>query len=108
MMLPFVLIGYFAAAIANAGIPAGLFLTATVLPHGILEIPAIVLASAAMLKLGATLSTPAPGRTISEALLTAFGDWTRIMVALVLPILLGAAVLEMFLTPQVVLYLFTQ
>lgn len=107
MMLPFVLIGYFTAAVANAGIPSWLFLTATVLPHGILEIPGIVLASAAMLKLGATLSTPAPGRTISEALLTALGDWARIMVALVLPILLGAAVLEIYLTPQIVLYLLT-
>jgi uncharacterized membrane protein SpoIIM required for sporulation/ABC-type transport system involved in multi-copper enzyme maturation permease subunit len=108
MMLPFTLIGYLTAAIANAGIPAGLFLTATVLPHGILEIPAIFLASAAMLKLGATLSTPAPGRTISEALLTALGDWARIMVALVLPLFLGAAILEIYLTPQVVLYLLSR
>jgi uncharacterized membrane protein SpoIIM required for sporulation/ABC-type transport system involved in multi-copper enzyme maturation permease subunit len=106
IILPFVVIGYFAGAIAGAGIPAWLFVTAAVLPHGILEIPAIVLSGAAILKLGATFAAPAPGYTISEAVLRALGDWFRIMLALVVPIFLGAAVLEIFLTPQVVLYLF--
>jgi len=106
MALPFALIGYFAGAVAMAGISPMLFLTATVLPHGVLEIPAILLAGAAILKLGATLSAPAPGRTISEALLVALGDWARIMVALVIPILLGAAILEIYLTPQIVTALF--
>ncbi len=105
IMLPFTVIGYFTAAIAGAGISPWLFLAATVLPHGVLEIPAIVLAGAAILKLGATLSAPAPGYTISEALLRSLADWARIMLALVIPILLGSAVLEIFLTPQVVLYL---
>jgi len=106
IMLPFTIIGYFTGVIATAGIPAGLFVTATVLPHGILEIPAIILAGAAILKLGATLATPAPGYTISEAVLRALGDWARILIALAIPIFLGAAILEIFLTPQVVLYLF--
>ena len=106
MALPFAVIGYFTGAIAMAGISPMLFLTATVLPHGVLEIPAILLAGAAVLKLGATLSAPAPGRTISEALLEALGDWARIMVAMVIPILLGAAILEIYLTPQVVIALF--
>jgi uncharacterized membrane protein SpoIIM required for sporulation/ABC-type transport system involved in multi-copper enzyme maturation permease subunit len=106
MALPFAVIGYFTGAIAMAGVSPVLFLTATVLPHGVLEIPVIFLAGAAILKLGATLAAPAPGRTISEALLEALGDWTRIMVALVIPILLGAAILEIYLTPQVVIALF--
>jgi uncharacterized membrane protein SpoIIM required for sporulation/ABC-type transport system involved in multi-copper enzyme maturation permease subunit len=106
MMLPFVVIGYFTATIAQLGISPWLFLTATVLPHGILEIPAILLAGAIILKLGATLSAPAPGYTISEALLRALGDWARIMVAFVLPVFLGAAILEIFITPQIVILLF--
>jgi len=81
-------------------------LTAAVLPHGILEIPAILLAGAIIMKLGATLAAPSPGHTISEAMLRSLGDWTRIMVALVLPILLGAAILEIFITPQIVILLF--
>ena len=106
MMLPFMLIGYFTATIAHLGISPWLFLTAAVLPHGILEIPAILLAGAIIMKLGATLAAPSPGQTISEAMLRSLGDWTRIMVALVLPILLGAAILEIFITPQIVILLF--
>jgi uncharacterized membrane protein SpoIIM required for sporulation/ABC-type transport system involved in multi-copper enzyme maturation permease subunit len=106
MMLPFMLIGYFTGTIASLGISPWLFLTATVLPHGVLEIPAILLAAAIILKLGATLAAPAPGYTISEALLRALGDWARIMVALALPIFLGAAILEIFVTPQIVILLF--
>ncbi len=106
VMLPFVVIGYFSGVIAAAGIPVWLFVSATVLPHGVLEIPAIILAGAAILKLGATLATPAPGYTISEAVLRALGDWARLMIALVIPLFLGAAFLEIYLTPQVVLYLF--
>jgi len=106
MILPFVLIGYFTATIAHLGISPWLFLTATVLPHGIIEIPAILLAAAIILKLGATLATPAPGYSISEAMLRALGEWARIMVVLVLPLLLGAAILEIFITPQIVILLF--
>jgi uncharacterized membrane protein SpoIIM required for sporulation len=106
LALPFVLIGYFTGAIAMAGVSPMLFLTATVLPHGVLEIPAIILAGAAVLKLGATLATPAPGRTISEAILVALGDWARILIALVIPLLFGAAILEIYLTPQIVIALF--
>jgi len=106
LMLPFILIGYFTVTAANAGIPVGLFLTAFVLPHGILEIPAIALACAAILRLGATLSTPAENRTISEALLHSFADWAKVMLILVLPMLLGAAILEVFVTPGVALRIF--
>lgn len=106
IMLPFVVIGYFAGAVTGAGIPAWLFVGATVLPHGILEIPAILLAGAVILKLGATFSAPAPGYTISEAVLRALGVWSRVMLAMVIPLFLGAAVLEIFVTPRVVLFLF--
>jgi len=106
MMLPFAVIGYFTGVIASAGIPAWLFVSAAVLPHGVLEIPAIILAGAAILKLGATLATPAPGYTISEAVLRALGDWARVMIALIIPLFMGAAILEIYLTPRVVLYLF--
>ncbi|MBN1668274.1 MAG: stage II sporulation protein M [Anaerolineales bacterium] len=105
LMLPFLLIGFFTGTIANLGVPPGLFLTAFVLPHGVFEIPAIILAGAAILRLGATLSAPAPGRSISEALLEALADWTRTMLALVAPMLLLAAMLEVYVTPRVALLL---
>ncbi len=62
LMLPFALIGYFMASMASTGLPTSTFLAALVLPHGILEIPAIILAGAAILRLGATLAAPAHGQ----------------------------------------------
>ena len=106
LMLPFGIIGFFTATIAHLGISPLLFLTATVLPHGVLEIPAILLSGAIILKLGATLAAPAPGYSISEAMLRALGDWARILVALVLPLFLVSAILEIFVTPKIVILLF--
>jgi uncharacterized membrane protein SpoIIM required for sporulation/ABC-type transport system involved in multi-copper enzyme maturation permease subunit len=106
LALPFALIGYFAGTVANLGISPMIFLVAFVLPHGILEIPAIILAGGAALHLGATLTAPAKGHTMGEALLESLADWTRVMVALVIPMLLAAAVLEIYITPQVALQLF--
>ena len=100
MLIPILLIGYFTATVANAGLSPFLFLLAFVLPHGILEIPAIILAGAAILRLGATLATPSHGKSIGEAWLGAGADWAKVMVGVVLPLLLGAAVLEVLVTPQ--------
>jgi ABC-type transport system involved in multi-copper enzyme maturation permease subunit len=105
LLAPFMLTGYFMAAFASAGLSPWAFLLAFVLPHGVLEVPAIILAGAAILRLGATLAAPARGQTIGEAWLGALADWTRVMVALVLPLLLGAALLEVMLTPHVALWI---
>jgi uncharacterized membrane protein SpoIIM required for sporulation len=106
MLVPMLLIGYFTATIASAGLSPILFLMGFVVPHGILEIPAIVIAGAAILRLGATLATPSPGKTIGQAWLNASADWARVMVGVVLPLLLGAAVLEVLVTPKVAVWLF--
>jgi len=105
LMLPLILVGYFLATAATAGLSPLVFFTAFVLPHGILEIPAIILAGAAILRLGATLATPAQGQTIGEALLHALADWCKVLVGLVIPLLLLAALLEVYLTPRVVIAL---
>lgn len=100
LMLPLMLIGYFMATLNTVGISPWTFLVAFVLPHGILEIPAILLAGAAILRLGATLATPAKEGTLGEAWLIALADWSRVVLALVVPLLLGAALLEVFVTPH--------
>ncbi len=105
MMMPFMLIGYFVATVANIGISPWTFMTAFILPHGIVEIPAIIFAGGAALRLGATLTAPAKGRTMSEALLESLADWARVMVALIIPLLLFAAILEIYVTPQVAILL---
>jgi uncharacterized membrane protein SpoIIM required for sporulation len=105
LMAPLMLVGYFAASAGVIGISPWLFTAAFVLPHGVLEIPAIILGGAAILRLGAILATPARGQSIGEAWLAGLADWARLMVVLVIPLLLGAAALEVFLTPRVAVLL---
>jgi uncharacterized membrane protein SpoIIM required for sporulation len=69
------------------------------LPHGIFEIPALILASAAMLRIGVVLVTPQMGRSLGDVVLESLADWTKIAVGLVLPLLLIAAVIETYVTP---------
>lgn len=106
LMLPLALIGYITTASAGAGLSPFWILLALVAPHGVLEIPAIALAGAAILRLGAVLAAPSPGRTIGEAWLHGLADWARVMVGLVIPLLLGAAALEVLLTPRIALLVF--
>jgi uncharacterized membrane protein SpoIIM required for sporulation len=100
-MLPSGLAGYFAGQVALAGNAPLLFLAAFILPHGILEIPAIILIGAATLHLGASLISPPAGKTVMDGWLIALADWTKIFLGLALPMLILAAALEVFVTPRV-------
>lgn len=105
LMIPLALIG-FAVGLASLGGSSPLvFLAAVTLPHGLLEVPAMILTGAAILKVGATFVTPAHDQTIGEAWIRAMADWARVMLGLVMPLFLGASVLEVFLTPYVALKL---
>jgi uncharacterized membrane protein SpoIIM required for sporulation len=106
LMLPLTVVGYITAASAGAGISPLVIVLSLVAPHGVLEIPAIILAGAAILRLGAVLAAPSPGRTIGEAWLHGLADWAKVIVGVVLPLLLGAAVLEVLLTPKIALLVF--
>lgn len=105
IMLPMAIIGYFMATMSAIGLSPWVFLAAFVLPHGILEIPAIIIAGAAILRLGATLVAPANGISIGESFLHALADWAKVMLFVVVPLLLGAAILEVYLTPNIAVWL---
>jgi uncharacterized membrane protein SpoIIM required for sporulation/ABC-type transport system involved in multi-copper enzyme maturation permease subunit len=70
-----------------------------ILPHGLFEIPALILSSAAVLYIGIALVTPRSQRTLGEVLIEAIADWAKIGIGLVLPLLTIAAVLETWVTP---------
>jgi uncharacterized membrane protein SpoIIM required for sporulation/ABC-type transport system involved in multi-copper enzyme maturation permease subunit len=106
MVFPVLMIGFFTATIASAGLSPFLFLLAFVIPHSILEIPAIILAGAAIFRLGAAIASPSRGKTIGESWLAAMVDWAKVMVGLVLPLLLGAAILEVVVTPRIASWIF--
>lgn len=105
LMLPIAFLAYIAGNIALAGGSPLMFFLALVLPHGILEIPAILLGGAAILSLGATLTSPSQGKTLGEAFVLALARWARVTVGVALPLFLLAAVLEVYLTPHVAVWL---
>lgn len=89
----FQLMGYSAPLVGLAGLG----------PHGIFELPALILASAAMLRIGVVLVTPQSGRSLGEVWLEALSDWAKIAIGVTLPLLLVAAMIETYVTPDILL-----
>ncbi len=104
LMLAPILVGYLMITVASAGVPPLTFLAAFILPHGIFEIPAILIAGAAILKMGATLATPSKEKSVGEAWLRSLANWVKIMIAVVIPLLLVGAVIEALITPQIAVW----
>jgi uncharacterized membrane protein SpoIIM required for sporulation/ABC-type transport system involved in multi-copper enzyme maturation permease subunit len=102
LMVPLGLTGYFAGQVALLGLDPVQFFAAFILPHGVFEITAAVLAGAAILRLGASVLAPPRGQTLGEGWLVALADWAKISLGLVAPLLLLAAAMEVFVTPAVV------
>lgn len=98
-------VGFLGQTLANNGIPAFNTIVGLFLPHGIIEIPALILASAAVLQLGVMMATPVSGKSVGEVFLESLGKWSRVIVGLVFPLLLLAAAIEIWLTPKIAVYL---
>jgi len=101
---PFVL-GLITGLAALAGISPWLLSQAYFLPHGIFEVPAIIIAGAAVLRLGTTMVTPGKDKSISQAWGLALADWTKVNVGIVTPLFLVAAFVEVFVTPRIAMLL---
>lgn len=82
--------------------PVPLFL-AGVVPHGVFEIPALMIGSAVVLYFGAVLVTPQAGKSMGEVILELLADWAKIFIGLVVPLLAIAAVIEAYITPAILL-----
>jgi uncharacterized membrane protein SpoIIM required for sporulation/ABC-type transport system involved in multi-copper enzyme maturation permease subunit len=96
--------GYLVGTLAANGLPATTYL-GLVVPHAILEVPAAILATAAVLRAGALLATPTPDRTVGEVWITSIATWCKLMVGLVVPLLLVASFVEAWVTPRLALLL---
>jgi hypothetical protein len=101
LMVPVGLIGYFAGNVGLAGQSPLLFLEALVLPHAILEVPAAIISGASILQLGMAAISMPQGSSLGEGWIRALAEWVRVGAGIVVPLLLGAALLETFLTPNV-------
>ncbi len=75
---------------------------AALLPHAILEIPAVLIGAGAATRLGALVTSPPKAMGVWEAWLRALADLIKIGVAVVMPLLLMGAVVESRITPEIV------
>lgn len=100
--LTFLVLGYLLGQMLLNGQDLAIFLGA-VLPHGVVEIPLIVLATALAFRQGAIVTRPPNGWTLGHAWLVTFGDALKLILGLIIPMLFLAAFLEVTLTPWVVL-----
>jgi uncharacterized membrane protein SpoIIM required for sporulation len=73
-----------------------------ILPHGLFELTAVFLATAAVLRAGAVLVTPQPDKSLGEVFLMSLADWFRVFVGMVVPLLAIASVIEVYITPQLI------
>jgi uncharacterized membrane protein SpoIIM required for sporulation len=97
--------GYLMSLLQQNGIGVGVYLFGFILPHGIFEIPAAIIATAAVLYGGAVLVTPDSERTIGEVSLRTLADWCKVMLGVVLPLLLIGAMIEAWVTPKIAMLL---
>ncbi len=74
---------------------------AGLLPHGIFEIPALMLGSAVVLRMGAVLVTPQTGKSMGQVILEQLADWLKVFLGLVVPLLAIAATIEAYVTPSI-------
>jgi uncharacterized membrane protein SpoIIM required for sporulation len=105
LMVPIGLIGLLMGEGPIVGYNPFLFFAAFILPHGIAELPAAIIATAFALRVGASMVSPPSGLTVGEGLLLALSDFAKVFLFLVVPLLLLAAFLEVNLTPHIVLWL---
>jgi ABC-type transport system involved in multi-copper enzyme maturation permease subunit len=106
LMAPMAIIFYFVAQAARLGYNPALFFAAFVLPHGLFELPAAIIATAMAVRLGATFMSPPQGMTVGEGWVRALADLVKVFVALVIPLLALAAVIEVYVTPLIVVWTF--
>ncbi len=106
LMAPMAIIFFSVLQVAQSGYSPLLFFSAFVLPHGVLELPAAIIATALAVRLGAAFMSPPEGMTVGEGWLRALAEFVTVFIALVLPILALAAVVEVHVTPAVVVWAF--
>ncbi|PWH15214.1 MAG: hypothetical protein DDG60_06230 [Anaerolineae bacterium] len=102
-LMNFSLVGGVLAATQLVGLSPAMVFVAGILPHGVFELPSVILAASGVLYLGVRLVTPLEGKTIGETLIITLADMLKIFIGICVPLLLLAGLIEAHLTPRVLL-----
>lgn len=99
LMAPLAIIFYLTFQVSAVGVSPWLFVGVLVLPHGILELPAAILATAQAMRMGdIILSPPEEGGGVT-GMVREIGYFLKLFVAVATPLLLAAALMERWVTP---------
>jgi uncharacterized membrane protein SpoIIM required for sporulation len=99
---PFGILGFLLGQPIVAVLGTGTFFVAVV-PHSLVEIPAILIATAAATRLGMIVTRPPEGMGVWDAWLLALADAIKVFIGVVIPMLVIAAVIEVYITPRLVI-----
>ena len=105
-VLPWILLSYIATQFYFVGENPLTFLLATVVPHAIIELPALILIASAALRWDTVTIAKPPDVALGEIFLIRMAEYGRIVLGLGLPLLVFAALVESFITPQVVTWIY--
>lgn len=97
----FALIGAVLGILPAIGLSPVLVFLSGILPHGIVELPSVILLSSAALNMGLKLVTPEAHRSIGETMIISFATVLKILIAVCIPMLIIAALLEANITPRI-------
>ena len=95
------LVGGVLGIVKLMGYSPALLFVAGLLPHGIFEIPALMIITAVILRIGAVLVTPQLGKSMGQLALELLADWAKVFIGVVIPLLAVAAVIEAYITPMI-------
>lgn len=95
------LLGSVAATLAREGMPVFSLMLLGILPHGVFELPALIISAAFGLKVGFHLIFPLTGKKRGESLLTIWREYWSVF-PLILKLLILAALLEVLVTPRLI------
>jgi uncharacterized membrane protein SpoIIM required for sporulation len=102
IVLPIAPIGFIGALVSNSGFNPLVFIAAFILPHGIFELPAVIIGAAAAVRVGVSLINRDRSLTLGEGWWSAIVDFFKLLIFVVIPLLLIAAIFETQVTPRVV------
>jgi stage II sporulation protein M len=97
------LVSFLVTEIITIGYNPWLFLVTFILPHGIFEIPAILIGMTFALRIGAAMVSPPKGLDVGQGLLLTSANFIKVLILVVIPLLLIAAFIEANITPWIVL-----
>ncbi len=103
LLAPMALLVYVGLQIGCLGVNPWGFLAVFILPHGILELPAAILATAQAMRMGDIILAPPDAGGGIAGIFREIGHFVKLLLAVVLPLLLLAAWIEAHVTPELVI-----